>query len=88
MTALDHSPEQYDLVDYASGYRQYELEQAISDAVSALREQRANHASPNGGPALESEREAQRRIFNSVLKPYGWRVSAIPARKEVGYDRI
>lgn len=83
MTALDHSPDQYDLYD--NGYRQYELETAISGAVAALREQRSNHASPNGGPALESERDAQRRIFNSVLKPYGWRVSAIPARKEVGY---
>lgn len=80
MSALDHSPDQYNLVEFAAGYLQFELEQAISDAVGAIRAQRAA-----GRPNM-TEKQELREFFSDMVRPYGFYVASIPVRKGVGYD--
>lgn len=77
---------QTDLEDALYGYAEFQFAEATRALVDQIREQRANSIGPNGGPPLESERDAQRRAFNAALKPFGWRLSAIPSRKGVGYE--
>lgn len=69
-----------DLEDALHGYREYELTVAVDNCVAAIRERRAQQPG-NNCPEHEDLREA----FNDALRPYGYRVARIPARKEPGY---
>lgn len=74
-------PYQLDLDDARMGYKEYELQVALEDAIEAIRKRRAEQPPHNLAPEIEE----QRALLNEALFDYGWRVSRIPNWRGPGH---